>query len=142
MPLGHLARDGEDEPAVVDLGNGEYEFDLETDENGNVVIPGQIQSLILDQWFYLYSTHTGSSRVYGKSSIVVGFKITDANGNATSNTVRVRFNDSDSTIAIIDLAADGSWYNYYLSISPTTSYYMTYTNYGSVSPLKVRVQIS
>lgn len=96
----------------------------------------QIRSITLvDNTWTFTNFHQGSTRTYGYSTI--GFKvcITDNNGNAVSDQIRIKLHDASGvTILTYNAYANGTLYSKNnISINSSNGYYFTYQNMSSAS---------
>ena len=102
----------------------EYVVDLE---------PGESVDLgSIDQTFTMGSYHRGADRTYSTSHLRFMITITDTNGNPTSSSLSLTFQDYNGNGMGWLLDADGSTYSQNnISIVAGRVYYFTYRNNGS-----------
>ena len=102
----------------------EYVVDLE---------PGESVDLgSIDQTFTMGSYHRGADRTYSNSHLRFMITITDTNGNPTSSSLSLTFQDYNGNGMGWLLDADGSTYSQNnISIVAGRVYYFTYRNNGS-----------
>ena len=112
----------------------EYVVDLEPGESvdlGSMLEPASTNETI-DQTFTMGSYHRGADRTYSNSHLRFAITITDTNGNPTSSTLSLTFQDYNGNGMGWLLNADGSTFSKNnISIVPGRVYYFTYTNNGS-----------
>lgn len=110
---------------VMDLAPGES-VDLES-----MLETASTRSTI-DQTFTMGSYHRGADRTYSTSHLRFIITITDTNGNPTSSTLSLGFQDYNGNSAGWLFNADGSTYSQNnISIVAGRVYYFTYYNNGS-----------
>ena len=112
----------------------EYVVDLEPGESvdlGSMLEPASTNETI-DQTFTMGSYHRGADRTYSNSHLRFMITITDTNGNPTSSTLSLTFQDYNGNGMGWLLDADGSTFSQNnIPIVAGRVYYFTYTNNGS-----------
>lgn len=118
----------------------DFEITSESGE-GYVVMPRAI-----DQTFTMTSSHRGADRTYSGSYLTYSVSITDANGNACDNLVRIELFDYNNASArhTSGVQANGNFYVYAnIPITSGRVYYFRYTvTSGAARTLRVHMQIN
>lgn len=123
-----------------------YEFEITPEmvkADGSVIMPVS-QNGIIDQSFYMTTSHTGSTRTYYGNTLKYGITVTDVNGNAVDNILALRLHRSDKSLISEDQVwCNGGQYVNKASISSGSAYYFEYLlAYGTVRTLKVHMYIT
>ena len=127
----------EDVDTVEDDGEVIYEEVITTDD-----LTASISDL--DQTFTMTSYHRGGDRKYSGNRLQYSITVTDVNGNAVNNSIRVKLYDYNHNYALAEntIDADGVRVTHRVSITANRTYYFTYSRIsGANRTLKVRVQI-
>lgn len=129
--------------SVSTVSETEYVMDLAPGESvdiGNIVTRATT-AYEVDQTFTMGSYHRGGDRSYSGSHLRFMITITDTNGNPTSSTLSLGFQDYNGNSAGWVFNANGSTYSQNnISIVSGRVYYFTYYNNGSAN-LRVHMVI-
>lgn len=110
-------------------------------EDGYIVMPRAI-----DQTFTMTSYHRGADRTYSGSYLTYSVSITDADGNACDNLVKIELFDYNNASArhTSGVQANGNVYGYAnIPITSGRVYYFKYTvTSGATRSLRVHMQIN
>lgn len=112
----------------------EYVVDLEPGESVDLgsMLETASTNATIDQTFTMGSYHRGADRTYSTSHLRFMITITDTNGNPTSSSLSLTFQDYNGNGMGWLLDADGSTYSQNnISIVAGRVYYFTYRNNGS-----------
>lgn len=117
-----------------------YSYEVTSDmlEEG-VAVP-----FAIDQTFTMTTTHRGADRTYSGNTLRYAVTITDANGNAVDNQVRVDLHDYNSSVALQSCGIDADGYTHVFDVSITSGrvYYFKYTKIaGTTRTLRVNMYI-
>lgn len=112
----------------------EYVMDVQPGESVDLgsMVTRAADAYDVDQTFTMGSYHRGGDRSYSGSHLRFMITITDTNGNATSSTLSLGFQDYNGNVMGWLLNANGSTFSKNnIPIVAGRVYYFTYTNNGS-----------
>lgn len=124
------------EDTSIEKTDAATEFEMEVQPGESVDLGSMLAttstSSTIDQTFTMGSYHRGADRSYSDSHLRFAITITDTNGNPTSSTLSLGFQDYNGNSRGWLLNADGSTFSQNnISIVAGRVYYFTYYNNGS-----------
>ncbi len=133
------------EDTSIEKTDAATEFEMEVQPGESVDLGDAISRAAtayeVDQTFTMGSYHRGADRSYSASHLRFMITITDTNGNPTSSTLSLGFQDYNGNSRGWLLDADGSTFSQNnMSIVSGRVYYFTYYNNGSTN-LRVHMVI-